>query len=210
VVLWFTDDPSLNEQTRFRLLEAADRIAHSRPGGDREHLRAGEAGAGQGLLPQRAEAGQEVAAGRGAPGADEESAQIPMSPPDTRAFTMWDILANTIRDEQLTLYLILDEAHRGMKPPSKSARAEKATIVQRLVNGAQGRAAGADRVGHLGDGRALRPGDGEGPEPVTYPAVVVDSARVQESGLLKDDIRLDFPAETGSSTRCCWRAAPAR
>ena len=30
VVLWFTDDPSLNEQTRFRLLDAADRIAHSR------------------------------------------------------------------------------------------------------------------------------------------------------------------------------------
>ena len=30
VVLWFTDDPSLNEQTRFRLLDAADRIARSR------------------------------------------------------------------------------------------------------------------------------------------------------------------------------------
>ena len=26
VVLWFTDDPSLNEQTRFRLMDAADRI----------------------------------------------------------------------------------------------------------------------------------------------------------------------------------------
>ncbi|MEX0835148.1 MAG: DEAD/DEAH box helicase family protein, partial [Nitriliruptor sp.] len=30
VVLWFTDDPSLNEQTRFRLMDAADQIAHSR------------------------------------------------------------------------------------------------------------------------------------------------------------------------------------
>src|ERR1019366_7087127 len=30
VILWFTDDPSLNEQTRFRLMDAADRIAHSR------------------------------------------------------------------------------------------------------------------------------------------------------------------------------------
>ena len=30
VVLWFTDDPSLNEQTRFRLMDAADRIAASR------------------------------------------------------------------------------------------------------------------------------------------------------------------------------------
>ena len=30
VVLWFTDDPSLNEQTRYRLMDAGDRIAHSR------------------------------------------------------------------------------------------------------------------------------------------------------------------------------------
>ena len=30
VVLWFTDDPSLNEQTGFRLLDASDRISHSR------------------------------------------------------------------------------------------------------------------------------------------------------------------------------------
>ena len=30
VVLWFTDDPPLNEQTRFRLMDAADRIGHSR------------------------------------------------------------------------------------------------------------------------------------------------------------------------------------
>ena len=30
VVLWFTDDPSLNEQTRFRLMDASDQIAHSR------------------------------------------------------------------------------------------------------------------------------------------------------------------------------------
>src|ERR1041384_6680182 len=26
VVIWFSDDPSLNEQTRFRLIEASDRI----------------------------------------------------------------------------------------------------------------------------------------------------------------------------------------
>lgn len=30
VVLWFTDDPALNEQTRFRLMEAGDRIPSSR------------------------------------------------------------------------------------------------------------------------------------------------------------------------------------
>ena len=57
--------------------------------------------------------------------------------PDARAFTMWDTLANTIDAENLTLYLILDEAHRGMKPATSADRAEKATIVQRLINGSE-------------------------------------------------------------------------
>jgi hypothetical protein len=29
VVIWFSDDPSLNEQTRFRLMECADRLRHT-------------------------------------------------------------------------------------------------------------------------------------------------------------------------------------
>jgi type III restriction enzyme len=29
VVIWFSDDPSLNEQTRFPLMEASDRIRHT-------------------------------------------------------------------------------------------------------------------------------------------------------------------------------------
>ena len=124
-------------------------------------------------------------------------AQHDLPMPDARAFTMWDTLANTIADEHLTLYLILDEAHRGMKPQSKGDRAEKATIVQRLVNGASGVppvpivwgiSATVERFNH-----AMAKAENR----TSYPPVVVDSARVQESGLLKDDIRLDFPAETG-------------
>src|SRR5437762_11918503 len=29
VVVWFSDDPSLNEQTRFRLMESSDRLRHT-------------------------------------------------------------------------------------------------------------------------------------------------------------------------------------
>ena len=29
VVIWFSDDPSLNEQTRFRIMEASDKINHT-------------------------------------------------------------------------------------------------------------------------------------------------------------------------------------
>jgi len=29
VVIWFSDDPALNEQTRFRLMEASDRLNYT-------------------------------------------------------------------------------------------------------------------------------------------------------------------------------------
>ena len=97
------------------------------PDRDREHLRPGEAGGGQGLLSERPEAGPELAPGQRLVGGS-----------DARAFTMWDTLASTITDERLTLYLILDEAHRGMKTRNAGDRKERATIVQRLINGAEG------------------------------------------------------------------------
>ncbi len=45
----------------------------------------------------------------------------------------------------------------------------------------------------------------------TYPPVVVDPVRVQESGLLKDDIRIDFPTGSGQFdtvllARAAWKA----
>ena len=51
VVLWFTDDPSLNEQTRFRLMDAADRLGHSRLMVIEKHLQPRETRTRQGLLP---------------------------------------------------------------------------------------------------------------------------------------------------------------
>ena len=38
VVIWFSDDPSLNEQTRFRLMEASDRLTTHDLGGGGKHL----------------------------------------------------------------------------------------------------------------------------------------------------------------------------
>ena len=76
---------------------------------------------------------------RGTPEDSAAEAQRDLLPmPDARSYTMWDTLANTIADEKLSLYLILDEAHRGMKQPNRRDRAEKATIVQRLINGSKG------------------------------------------------------------------------
>ena len=198
VVLWFTDDPSLNEQTRFRLLDAADRIAHSRLVVIENTFNQAKLEPGKVYFLNRQKLGKKSLLVRGAPEDSPVRAQRDLLPmPDARAFTMWDTLANTIADEHLTLYLILDEAHRGMKPPNQRDRAEKATIVQRLINGANGVppvpivwgiSATVQRFNE-----AMERAEGR----TTYPHVVVDPVRIQESGLLKDDIRLDFPTAAG-------------
>ena len=92
VVLWFTDDPSLNEQTRFRLLEAADRLAPGRMvviGNtfNREKL---EPGTVYFLNAQKL--GKNSLLVRGAPEAPQDNAQTAMPMPDARAFTIWDTL----------------------------------------------------------------------------------------------------------------------
>src|SRR5690606_19994152 len=107
--------------------------------------------------------------------------------------TIWDTIRNTIEDPALTLYLVLDEAHRGMGRENR----ERSTIVQRLINGGSGVpgipvvwgiSATVERFNQAIAGMQGRS---------TLPAVTVDAGRVQESGLLKDTIALDIPDEAG-------------
>ena len=197
VVLWFTDDPSLNEQTRFRLLDAADRIAHARLVVIENTFNQEKLEPGKVYFLNAQKLGKKSLLVRGAPERSQEEAQYDLPMPDARAFTMWDTLANTILDEHLTLYLILDEAHRGMKPPSTRDRAEKATIVQRLVNGASGVPPVPIVWGISATIERFNDAMAKAENRTSYAPVVVAPARVQESGLLKDDIRLEFPTETG-------------
>ena len=197
VVLWFTDDPSLNEQTRFRLMEAADRIAHSRLVVIENTFAQEKLEPGNVYFLNAQKLGKNSLLVRGAEQDYPESTQSTLPMPDSRAFTMWDTLANTIDDEQLTLYLILDEAHRGMKSPSQRDRAEKATIVQRLINGANSVPPVPIVWGISATVERFNDAMAESQNRTSYPSVVVPPERVQESGLLKDDIRLDFPTEAG-------------
>ena len=87
VVIWFSDDPSLNEQTRFRLMEASDRINH----GDMvvvEHpfsRRKFEAGKIYFLNTQKF--GKNSLLVRGFEGEDDMVTQVR---PDAQAYTLWD------------------------------------------------------------------------------------------------------------------------
>lgn len=194
VVIWFSDDPSLNEQTRFRLMEASDRVPHSdlvviettfnRPKFEARKI----------YFLNTQKLGKNSLLVRGFEG-DEGGGLFPESRPDMHSYTIWDTIRNTIEDPALTLYLVLDEAHRGMGNPTKAAQNAKATLVLRLINGAQGVpgipvvwgiSATVDRFN-----QAMAGSQGRG----TLPNVVVDAQKVQESGLLKDTIVLEIPKD---------------
>lgn len=193
VVLWFSDDPSLNQQTSNRLEEASDRLRNRLV--TVEHpFRYSKLQAGNVYFLNTSKLSKNSLLVRTHD--DSNTLDGFGSHSDVVPFTFWDTLRNTIDDPKLTLYMVLDEAHRGMGKSSS----DKPTIVKRLINGQNGvppmpivwgisatvqRFEEAMNAAQVEESRLhLR-------------TVAVDPVRIQESGLLKDDIILDFPAETG-------------
>lgn len=198
VVIWFSDDPSLNEQTRFRLMEASDRLKHT-------DLVVVESSFNRAKFDPRTiyflntqKLGKNSLLVRGSDSNDDgDGGLFPETRPDMRSHTIWDTIRNTIEDPTLTLYLVLDEAHRGMGNSTKAAQNAKSSIVLRLINGAHsipgipvvwGISATVERFNKAMGGATGRS---------TLPNVGVDSQKVQESGLIKDTIILDIPSEAG-------------
>ncbi len=197
VVIWFSDDPSLNEQSRFRLLEASDRLTLSdlvvvQNTFQREVLEPGKI-----YFLNTQKLGKSSLLVRGHDADDEgieKDGQIRLMP-DSRSFTIWDTIQNTIDDPALTLYLVLDEAHRGMR--AATGAGEKTTIVKRLINGS-GPVPGIPVVwGISATVERFNAAVSDMQGRATLPNVVVDSAKVQASGLLKDTIILDVPTDAG-------------
>ena len=199
VVIWFSDDPALNKQSRFRLWEASDRISLSdlvivQKTFNRDKLEAGKI---YFLNTQKLSKSSLLVRGHNPDDTGIETISQRPIMPDMRSSTIWDVIQNTIEDKALTLYLMLDEAHRGMRKTATRGLAEKPTIIRRLINGTGsvpgipivwGISATVDRFN-----RAMADMQGR----ATLPNVVVDSSKVQASGLLKDTIVLDVPDEVG-------------
>ena len=211
VVIWFSDDPALNEQTRFRLLEASDRLQFTdlvvvENTFNREKFQAGKI-----YFLNTQKLGKNSLLVRGFdPEENGNGEPFPEMRPDLRSHTIWDTIQNTIEDPSLTLYLVLDEAHRGMGTPSQATQRDRSTIVKRLINGlgsvppipiVWGISATVERFNV-----AMSEAEGR----ATLALLVVDSAKVQESGLLKDTIILDIPDEVGSSIPCSCGARRTR
>ena len=134
VVIWFSDDPALNEQTRFRLMEASDRINYNDMVVVEHPFSRRKFQAGKIYFLNTQKFGKKSLLVRGF----DDKGGLFEAAPDAQAYTLWDTIQNTIEDPDLTLYLVLDEAHRGMGSSTASSEAAKSTIVQRLINGSAG------------------------------------------------------------------------
>jgi len=212
VVIWFSDDPSLNEQSRWRLQEASDKLTVS------DLVTVGSSFGAERFQPgkvyflntQKLSKNSLLVRGHDADDPALETADGQHIMPDMRSHTIWDTIRNTIEDPDLSLYLVLDEAHRGMKESGRANSDSKPTIVRQLINGSGG-APGipivwgiSATVQRFNDAMAEMQGRS------TLPNVVVDARRVQDSGLLKDTINLDIPDEDGNFLTVLLRRGTAK
>lgn len=201
VIIWFSDDPSLNEQTRFRLMEASDKLDITdlvvvENTFNREKFEPGKI---YFLNTQKLSKKSLLVRGH-IDSSEINPDQLPLYPdarPDMRAYTIWDTIQNTIEDSSLTLHLVLDEAHRGMGKLTESKDEEKSTIVKRLINGSGSVPAIPVVWGISATVKRFNNAVKEAKNRAILPNVEVDSEKVQDSGLLKDTIILDIPDEVG-------------
>jgi type III restriction enzyme len=193
VVLWFSDDPALNEQSRVRIQAAGSdelgpRLVVIPPTFGETKFRPGHV---YFLNTQKLSRNSRLV--RGDTNGDDAQGELFQPRPDDVQQTLYETIRTTVEDDNLTLYFVLDEAHRGMN----TATGERTTIVQRLINGhggvppmpvVWGISATVDRFQQAMSGVHDR---------TALSSVTVDSDLVQASGLLKDDIVLSIPSESG-------------
>ena len=187
-VLWVTDSPSLNDQTRARFVTASDRLA-SWPGDNRVLEDVGNTfcASHERLSPHHVYFLSKDLLGRGnklVSGSEENSGRV-----------FWDVLDRTIKDPSINLYLFVDEAHRGFGTNQSSGRNEN-TIYTNLVNGFEGRApmpmvVGVSATPTRFEARMDSMKDRDRKARVEVPPEVV-----QESGLIKDTVELRVPEES--------------
>lgn len=178
VVIWLSDSPQLNEQSKQKIDSKADKIrlgqcvTVSEDSFDREFFEDGHI---YFLNTQKL----------------AKTSNLTKNG-DGRTYTIWQTIANTVREKSDRLYFIIDEAHRGMQ----GREAGKATtIMQKFLKGSDedkippmpvviGMSATTQRFNTLVEGTSS-----------TIHKSVVSADEVRASGLLKDRIVITYPEE---------------
>ena len=117
VFVWLTDDPSLNQQTRKKILEASERIQPGQlvivdEGFDQPEFDFGKV---YFLNIQRL----------------SRTSNLVKTAEGGRKFRIWDTITNAIKSNGEHYFLVRDEAHRG----ARKRPAAQTTIAQKLVSG---------------------------------------------------------------------------
>ena len=180
IIIWLSDSPQLNEQSKIKIDTKADKIrlgqcvTVSEDSFDKELFDDGHI---YFLNTQKL----------------SKTSNLTKNG-DKRTYTIWQTIANTVIEKSDRLYFIIDEAHRGMQ----GREAGKATtIMQKFIKGSAednippmpvviGMSATTQRFNALVEGTSS-----------TIHKSVVTADEVRASGLLKDRIVITYP-EAGS------------
>jgi len=188
--LWVTDDPALNRQTRNKMLAASDLLTGNRLEilTDRYFEPVLHAGMVYFLNIQQL--------GRNASFANVAGDSF-------RTKTGWEVIGDTIKSSSTDLYVIVDEAHRGMR-----ANGERSSIVRQIIDGRPGSNLPVPAVwGISATIDRFRAAMGEVSARTLYEPVEVSLEKVRASGLVKDRIELFEPDESGTFSTTLLREA---
>lgn len=190
VILWISDMPELNEQTRLKIESKSERIRVGQlvnidAGFDEEQLKGGHI-----YFMNTQKLGSEKLLTRKG---------------DKRQYSIWETLTNTAKAIPYRFYVVIDEAHRGMRGGKAAEKAK--TIMQRFL------------LGSPGDGLCQMPlviGVSATPRRFeellsgtthTVHKVYVRPEDVRTSGLLKDRIVIHYPEVPGQEMSLLAEAA---
>lgn len=177
IFVWLSDSPQLNEQSKTKIMTKADKIRPNQcvsiedDSFDQETL---DDGMIYFLNTQKLGKTSRLVSGG-----------------DSRTYTIWQTLQNTVEQKGDRLYVIIDEAHRGMREEKAAGRAT--TIMQKFLKGSEN--------------------DGLAPMPIVIGMSATDERfrrlvgsissvrhdvevrpdEVRSSGLLKDRIIITYP-----------------
>lgn len=176
IVIWLSDSPQLNEQSKLKIDMKSDKIqleqciTINEDSFDKKFFEDGHI---YFLNTQKLSASSRLT-----------------RVGDQRTYSIWQTLANTVRDKSDRLYFIIDEAHRGMQ----GQEASRATsIMQKFIKGSDmdgippmpvviGMSATTERFNRLVEGTSS-----------TIYKSIVTADEVRASGLLKDFIAITYP-----------------
>ena len=200
VIIWFSDNPDLNRQSRHRIEGASSHLASRTVEIDSSFVHEElEQGKIYFLNTQKLSKGSLLTGGRKK--RTDDSFELFGAAPDGAQVTIWDTLRNTLNSPDHHVYFVVDEAHRG-----SGKQNERETILQRLIAGHTPEGASepvppmpvvmgiSATPGKFKDMVQGMPGDR-----VVLEDVEVPTDEVQESGLLKDIVELQIPGEEGEA-----------